>query len=268
LFVLPGTAMRERAAEDGLIYKPDPPYRVIRTATMSEEQIAQALSAAEERLGRRLDARLRPHLVEHGLGGALSDRFCLDLDRASTTERDQAARPGAQHCALWFEGEDLFARRAELVRAIEARQAVDPYATLDVVLVARQPFPLDLLDLVRGRLEAAAPSYSTRSLRHRGDGSTRITVVLERSSELPLDWVEAVRDEVQVFQDQSLQQAAANAAKLGDELPAARIIGPASEGHEFKELEALADPECVVFGERALETIWQRRVLGYGDAGS
>ena len=33
-------------------------------------------------------------------------------------------------------------------------------------------------------------------------------------------------------------------------------------------LEAAVDPECVVFANRELETQWQRRVLGYGDAGS
>lgn len=265
LYVLPGTAMRDTAVEDGLVFEPEPPYRIIRTATMDEQTIHDTLRAAEERLGRRLDEKPRPHLVAESPGAL--DVFRLDLDRAGGPERDAAARPGAQHCALWFEGDDLFARRAELLRAIEARQAVDPYATLDVVLAPRQPFPLDLISLVQGRLDAARPSYATRSLKHRGEThSQRVSVVLKR--ELPLDWVEAVRDHVQVFREQSLQQAAADVARLGDELPSARIVGAADEGAHFTTLEDQADPECVVFADRRLEAVWQRRVLGYGDAGS
>ena len=39
LYVLPGTAMRESAVEDGLVFEPEPPYRIIRTATMDEQAI-------------------------------------------------------------------------------------------------------------------------------------------------------------------------------------------------------------------------------------
>jgi hypothetical protein len=264
LYVLPGTAMRDTAIEDGLVFEPEPPYRIIRSATMDEQTIHDSLRSAEERLGRRLDEKPRPHLVERGAGSI--DVFQLDLDSAGAAERDAAALPGAQHCALWFRGEDLFARRAELCRAIEARQAVDPYATLDVVLAPTQPFPLDLLSVVQGRLDAARPSYATRNLKHRGEThSQRVSVVLEQGVELPLDWIEAVRSQAQVFREQTLAQASTDAARLGDELPGARIVGGSQHG--FERLRAEADPECVVFADRSLEATWQRQVLGYGDAG-
>ncbi len=167
---------------------------------------------------------------------------------------------------MWFEGEDLFSRRAELLRAIEARQAVDPYATLDVVLVPSQPFPLDLIAVVQGRLDAARPSYATRNLKHRGEAhSQRVSVVLR--DDFSLDWVEAVRTQAQVFREQSLQQAVRDAGRLGTDLPNARIVGSAGHGAEFAQLENSVDPECVVFADRRLEADWQRRVLGYGDAG-
>jgi hypothetical protein len=267
LYVLPGTAMRESAVADGLIFEPDPPYRIIRTATMDEQAIHDSLRAAEERLGRRLDEKPRPHLVDRTPGAI--DVFHLDLERAGNTERDAAARPGAQHCALWFEGSDLFSRRAELLRAIEARQAVDPYATLDVVLAPTQPFPLDLISLVQARLDAARPCYATRALKHRGEThSQRVSVVLDRDVDVPLDWIHAVMSQAQVFRNQSLLQAIADVDQLGDELPGARIVGPAADDADFARLEVLSDAECVVFAERSLEALWQRRVLGYGDAGS
>jgi len=265
LFVLPGTAMRDTALADGLVFEPEPPYRIIRTATMDEPAIAEALASAEARLGRRLDEHPRPHLVEPG---DLRDVFHLDLDAAGTTERLEAARPGAQHVALWLEADDLLVRRASLLAAIGARQAVDPYATLDVVLVPRRPFPLDLLDAVAAKLDEGAQSYATRALRHRGgDGVHRLTVSLKVSAAMPPDWVTAVMQQVPVFRDQPASRAVADANALGDTLPSARILGEVDES-TLARLQAVVDPEAVVFANRTLETVWQRRVLGYGDAGS
>ena len=69
LSLLPGTAMRSTAAEDGVFFDFSPPYRVRRTATFSEETLARTVLAAEERLGRRLDEWPRPHLVDSGIDG-------------------------------------------------------------------------------------------------------------------------------------------------------------------------------------------------------
>ncbi len=213
----------------------------------------------------RLDEHPRPHLVEPG---DLRDVFHLDLDAAGTTERLEAARPGAQHVALWLEADDLLVRRASLLAAIGARQAVDPYATLDVVLVPRRPFPLDLLDAVATQLDEGAQSYATRALRHRGgDGVHRLTVSLKVSAAMPPDWVTAVMQQVPVFRDQPASRAVADANALGDTLPSARILGEVDES-TLARLQAVVDPEAVVFANRTLETVWQRRVLGYGDAGS
>jgi hypothetical protein len=246
LSLLPGTAMRSTAAGDGVEFDPAPPYRVRRTATFTEEQIRDTVLQAEERLGRRLDEWPRPHLVEGGTDGF----------------SPQAGKPGPAHAALWFEGDDLFGRREEILRALDARMAVDPYATLDVVLAPRDPFPLDLLDLVRARLDAGTPSYLSRALRHRGeDLQRRIAVVLR--SEFAQDWIDAVRQREQVFRDQTALQALARAEELGAELPGARIVGPAEN---LGELARRADADAVVFADTAQEASWQRRVLGFGDA--
>ncbi|MDP3233642.1 MAG: radical SAM protein [Myxococcales bacterium] len=265
LFVLPGTAMRDTAIDDGLVFEPEPPYRIIRTATMDEQAIADALAAAEERLGRRLDERPRPHLVERGTA---RDVFHLDLDTAGNDQRNDAARPGGQHVALWLEADDLFSKRQAVLDAIGARQNVDPYATLDVVLAPGQPFPLDLLDAVAAKLDSGTQSYATRALKHRsGDSVHRITVVLKATTQVPHDWTTAVMEQVQVFRDQPLTRALADASELGDTLPSARIVGPV-DATRIHQLEADADPECVIFADRELETRWQRTVLGYGDAGN
>jgi hypothetical protein len=258
LSLLPGTAMRATAAEDGVVFDPAPPYRVVRTATMSEEQIRAAILKAEERLGRRLDEVPRPHLVE--VPGDPPDVFHVDLDAPPAP-----AAPGAQHVGLWLEGDDLFARRDAALRAIDARLAVDPHATLDVVLAPRREFPLDLVDHLRARLDSAPSSYTSRALAWRGeDLQRRIAVVLR--GEASAAWIDAVRGVVPVFRDQRMASALRDAERLGGDLPAARITsGPPSQD-EFRELARRADPEAVCFADRGSEAAWQRQVLGYGDA--
>ena len=246
LSLLPGTAMRATAAEDGVLFDPAPPYRVRRTPAFSEEDLLRTVLAAEERLGRRLDEWPRPHLAGAGVDGF------------------GPQEPGAQHVALWFRGEDLFARRGEILKAIDARLRIDPYATLDVVLCPRSPFPLDLLDAIHGRLRDAPHSYLSRALEHRGeDLQRRVAVVLDGPQ--AVDWIEALREGAQVFREQGAAEAVRDAQRLGAGIAGARITGPVAP-EQFDELAQRADGDCVTFADPALELSWTRRVLGFGDA--
>jgi hypothetical protein len=261
LSLLPGTAMRAEAERDGVTFDPAPPYRVRRTATMTEDAWCDALFVAEVRLGRRLDELPRPHLVGPEGRPDPPDVFSLDLDVPATPLQ---AEPGAQHAALWLRADDLFTRRDRVVRSIDARLAVDPYAALDVVLAPRGPFALNLPDIVRDRLRRATPSYLSRVLAHRGeDLQRRLVVVLPEGAWFPPDYLAALRAEVPVYRDQSWRQALADAERLGDDLPAARVVGPAIDPSAWDELITRADPETVTFADRRHERAWQRRVLGY-----
>ncbi len=202
LSLLPGTAMRATAVEDGVEFDAAPPYRVRRTAEFSPDLLRETLLEAEARLGRRLDEWPRPHLVGPGLDGFV---------------RQEA---GAQHTAIWFEGRDLFAQRAQIAAAVEARLRIDPFATLDVVLAPADPFPLDLLDLLAARFDDAQPSYLSRALAHRGENlQRRIAVVLPHGAGFAPDWIDAVRERAQVFRDQSVSEALRDAELLGKALP-------------------------------------------------
>jgi hypothetical protein len=246
LSLLPGTAMRASAEEDGVVFDPAPPYRVRRTRTFSEGALLETLLAAEERLHRRLDEWPRPHLTEPA-----QDGFAPPL-------------ASGRHAALWFRAPDPFARRGEILRAIDARLRLDPYSTLDVVLCPEAAFPLDLLDAIRRRLDDAPPSYLSRALAHRGeDLQRRIAVVLQRTH--PPDWVGAARERAQVFRDQLIEEALRETEKLGAELAGARVVGPVSEA-AFAELARRADADCVAFADPDLELAWTQRVLGFGDA--
>ncbi|HYY51853.1 MAG TPA: hypothetical protein VE755_03220, partial [Myxococcales bacterium] len=229
-----------------VVFDSAPPYRVRRTATFGEDALAQTVLAAEQRLRRRLDEWPRPHLVDFGIDGFA------------------AQAPGAQHMALWFESADLFARRGEILRAIDARLRLDPYATLDVVLSPEAVFPLDLVDAIRRRLDDAPASYVSRALAHRGeDLQRRIAVVLREPQ--PADWIDALRERVQVFRDQSAREALCGAERLGADLPGARVCGTVSDD-AFADLARRADGDCVAFADPSLELAWTQRVLGFGDA--
>jgi hypothetical protein len=265
LSLLPGTALRADAVRSGMTFDPEPPYRVRRTPTMTEDAWRDALFAAEERLGRWLDELPRPHLVGPEDRAGPPDVFVVDLD-VDGPAAPLRAEPGAQHAALWLRADDLFARRDRALRAIDARLAVDPYATLDVVLAPRGPFVLNLLDMVRDRLRRATSSYLSRVLAHRGeDLQRRLVVVLPGGTWFPSDYLASLCAEAPVYRDQSWRQALDDAARLGADLPAARVIGPAIDPSAWNELAARADPEAVTFADRRLERAWQRQVLGYDE---
>jgi hypothetical protein len=258
LSLLPGTAMRVTAQADGVEYLPAPPYRVLRTTGFDSDSLRGSLFEAEDRLGRRLDELPRPHLVSDAAEPI--DVIQVDLDRDLPT-----ASPGAQHVALWLHARDLFAQRERALAALDARLALDPYATIDVVLRPSQPFPLDLLDLLRARLDAATPSYASRALALRGeDLQRRLVVVLPREGAFPGEWLEAVRELVPVFRDQSAREAAEHARELGEARLAARILD-APDAQTFRALMEHADPAAVSFALRAHEAAWTQQKLRYTD---
>jgi tRNA A37 methylthiotransferase MiaB len=263
LSLLPGTAMRSTARADGVEFDSAPPYRVQRTPTFSQEALRDSLFAAEDKLGRRLDELPRPHLVAEPREPL--DVIVVDLDDAPSLSR--ASLPGAQHCALWLKARDLFARREQALRALDARLAVDPYAVLDVVLCAEQPFPLDLLDLVRARLDRATPSYASRVLALRGeDMQRRIAVVLPRGRQFAPDWVAAVCEHAPVYREQSAREALGAAATLGDGEPGARILDEHIAPDLWRSLIDQADPAALSFAKRSHEQAWVQSALGDRDA--
>ncbi|MBI4880167.1 MAG: B12-binding domain-containing radical SAM protein [Planctomycetes bacterium] len=266
LSVLPGTALRRDAAQDGILFDPAPPYHVRSTRTLPEGAIPWILLEIEERLERRVDEQPRPWLADPDPAVDPPDVFVLDVERGSEVERARAARPGAQHAALWLCGDDLWAARARVVEAVRARLAVDPFAVLDVVLAPRGPFPLNLLDLLRSVLDSGAASYASRALRARGeDLQRRLTVVLERG--FPEDWEQHVAARVPVFRNACAADAVALGPHLGMDLPGARVVGPLAgdAGAYLDALASVADPDLVAFADRALELRWVEEELALGE---
>jgi len=269
LSVLPGTALRQKAGSYGLVFDEAPPYRVIRTPAMTEAEMAETMRKMEDILDRRLDEYPRPHLVSPNHAATPPDAIPIDLDGDETVALKNAARPGAAHVALWLDGSDLFARRALIQRVIEARLSTDPHSVLDVVLVAREAFPLDLVDFVTEVLRKGPPTYWTRQLSwHPGNPGRRVCAVFPAEVSPNLEHVQHLMGEIPVFRDMTAEAAMGQAAELGDTVPGARILGSdmLAGSKLLTELSRRADPESVAFESRRLETWWTQDVLGYRDA--
>jgi hypothetical protein len=163
-------------------------------------------------------------------------------------------------------GPDAFGRRHRIFRALEARLAVDPYATLDVVLRLAEPVPLTLFRAIRARLDAATPSYLSRALAHRGeDLQRRLVAVIPSGVSLPADYLGELMRAVPVYRDQTLAEAAGRAAVLGLDQPNARVTDRSVDRSLWAHLAETVDPEAVAFADRRLEARWQAEVLGYGE---
>ena len=257
LSLLPGTPMRATSEADGVVFDPQPPYRVRRTALFTPEAIADCLEDAEEALGRRLDEFPRPHLATEG-SAPFREVAWLDLDG----DAPPVEPPAARHGALWLVGTDLFGRRAAAYAALERCFQLEPQGTLDVVLQPRGPFPLDLLDGLRARLQRAPQGYLSRAYAHRGiDAQRRLVVCLPTEKAFDPEWIDAIQQVVPVFRDQTAAQAAATAERLGETLPAARITDREVSEAQWQALVQRADPEAVSFAWRPLEARWTREVL-------
>jgi len=264
LSVLPGTAMRRNAAKEGLFFDEAPPYGITRTGSMGKEDIMESIMQAEDILGRRVEEYPRPFLVDSDEAALPADILRVDLDCAEIDAMDVVSAPSARHVAVWMESADIFSRRSLIKRVIEKRMLVDPYCTLDVVLVAREPFPLDLMDIVRTSLDVGPEWYLTRHLSMRGENAARrICVVIPEDVNLPFEYLESLMGEAPVFKNMTVGDALKYPELLGDEIPAARITGkslrPGSE--RLKILARRADPEAVAFASRALEAWWVSKVL-------
>ena len=110
--------------------------------------------------------------------------------------------------------------------------------------------------MVRDRVRRATPSYLSRVLAHRGeDLQRRLVVVLPEGTWFAPDYLAALRAEVPVYRDQPWRQALADAERLGDDLPAARVVGPVIDPTAWEELTTRADPETVTFAD-APGTSW------------
>lgn len=159
LTVNPDTTLWARREELGLVTQPDPPYRILRTPTLSYAGIREAIRYCDEELqfGQCYGHYEEPSLAEHWrtprIGDAagedpdgipspprekavtkvLLDLGALDPERAAPAGRTVAPLLGS-HPYIWFRADDLAARSGGARAFLASASAPNPYLIWKLVL--------------------------------------------------------------------------------------------------------------------------------------
>ncbi|WP_411823103.1 B12-binding domain-containing radical SAM protein [Leptospira sp. 'Mane'] len=267
LSVLPGTAMRRDAKAEGLDYLMAPPYRIIRTADFSPDQLVESLYLAEDLLDRRLDEFPRPFLCEGDPN--IRDRFDFDLDGTDLSELISKSKlPGARHQAVWFFSKNFESKKESIHKLMDIRLATDPFCTMDFVFLADREISMDLIGFLESCVRNASPSYLSRALAHRGENmQRRLILILKKDVSIDPIWKAQIerRESFVIYQEMNSDFASSHAEKLGTTFPFAWISDKSMDEKVWKNLETKSDPETVSFSARSLEKKWSTEVLEYGE---
>ena len=260
LSVLPGTELRRTAYEQKITYMTTPPYRVIQTESFSNFQLSESLFLAEKNLGHRLDEFPRPMLSDS------SDYFdVLEIDLDNFKDYNLLDRPGSRHFSLRIMGTNLFEKIDLIKKIIIAKINIDPYCTLDVIIIPKNEFPFNLIDELIIFLNAQKSSYLSFVLSHRKENlQRRLTVLLKKDFNFKQLWINDLLYEVVVFVDSSISYAVQNYKKIGYDLPKVRILEDEISNLDWKKLKK-CDSESITFKNRELERKWNNEVLLYSD---
>ncbi len=185
--LLPGTELRDRHREWGVVADPRPPYGVRRTSTMTPKDMLNV----EERI--QSDVRTRRFV-----GRSLPDLFTEEVSVDLVAWRPGIAIPGTRNRrAVRLAGADLFGKCGTLQGVI--RQAIRQDADMlwQFVLEPCQEEPLDLLDALVGTIRRQPAHlldrYAAASLRNL-IASRRVFVRLPPGRRFDRGWVQAAED--------------------------------------------------------------------------
>jgi hypothetical protein len=164
LAVLPGTALREQAAQLGLSYMPSPPYWVLSTPALSETDLFRAVRLAEEVLEGELFAPLVPRFADPapGITGFLDLRG--GSPAASLASLELLERGVGDPLCLRLAGSvTLLLSGAQLSGAA----SLDDLRRLGERLVAANPFSLFQLVIEGAELPPLEPALRLAEAFHR-----------------------------------------------------------------------------------------------------
>lgn len=138
--VLPGTEFRRRATELGLEFQAHPPYHVLRTPTLSAEEILDLMREAEAAFNTEFDPwpvpdeAIQPTTLREG--GSFWE---IDLDRPPP----QPCGPVQIAHTLWFKAQHFAGRGGDISRWVDSVLASQPHISLWIVLdiTEAQTFP-------------------------------------------------------------------------------------------------------------------------------
>ncbi len=211
--VLPGTPLRSRADDLGVVWESRPPYRILETPTWPAYQLDEAISMVEEATGEALSTlpgpvlTVPPRTAAHRL--AYPDaptvlQYSWDLERtgAGADLAGEGFRTAGRWSAVWLRTAAPAQDTAVIAAAVTRLVQANPYCGLCVALELPPGGPLDPLFALDEVLDADRPSNYLEGLLdagHRPD--RRLTVVLRVADRAALseDWLDTVRELAEVI---------------------------------------------------------------------
>ncbi|MBN1268033.1 MAG: radical SAM protein [Kiritimatiellae bacterium] len=188
--LLPGTELRAKRRALGLRAPDRPPYAVCATPAMSADALRRTEDFIERTLGYAYDCPTRT-FVGKVLPDLFAERVQVNLDGVPPPD----PLPGrGNRRAVIFRGQDLFAHRESIRRAVGRAIRHEPFALWQFVLAVRREEPLDLLDILFGELARHPPLVMDHFLGIRFSrlrASRRVFVKLAGGRRFDPAWVRA-----------------------------------------------------------------------------
>ncbi len=184
--LLPGTELRARAKELGLVAQSLPPYRVLATDRLTSAQLAAIEAEAVERLG-AFDTPTRRFI-----GVRIPDLF----QRRGKTRSDVSGCDSINCRSTCYIDLEACGLRAS-IRIIEAAVAAEPHILWQFVLRIREELPLDLFERVIEAMQRLPGHWLDRLVSPPGEAqlaARRLFVQLPARHGMSPDWVAAVDD--------------------------------------------------------------------------
>jgi radical SAM superfamily enzyme YgiQ (UPF0313 family) len=188
LLLLPGTELRDRAAQLQLKAQPLPPYRVLSTDTLSTRDLREIEKEAAERLG-AFDAP-----TETFAGHRLPDLFPAQARCTAPFNLTDLPPATANRQALFLRGRDLFQQRSRLSAIVQQAIKAEPHILWQFVLEPIQEEPLDLLDELLTVLRRQPSHWLDRLVAPPGQrilAARRLFVRPVRGTRVSADWLDA-----------------------------------------------------------------------------
>lgn len=191
--LLPGTELRDRRREWGVVADPRPPYAVRSTSTMTSDDFRRVEDLIERNPRLRSDIR-----TQRFVGRVLPDVFPEEVRIDLADWRAGRSISGTQNRrAVALTGADLFSARGRIAAIIRQAIRQDPDILWQFVLEPGGEEPLDLFDglvaVVRRQPAHLLDRYAAAALRGRV-ASRRMLVRLPAHRRFDPAWVLAVED--------------------------------------------------------------------------
>lgn len=147
--LIPGTELRDRRKELGLVSQARPPYRVISTRLLSGHDMLKAEEMFRDSTGTLPDCPTRV-FIGRDLPDLFKERIKIDIDRISCDFK----LPGSTNRrALIISGKDLFAKRNSVLSLIRKAISDEPFILWQFVIAPASEEPLDLFEAMISEID-------------------------------------------------------------------------------------------------------------------